>query len=86
MYFHYLIRLFKDLFKAKSWRTFSLHHTPVPVGKKKKKVYLKFTLELVFVFKGTHEVKPQWNTEFLLFWFFCLIHMILLSPCVHNSY
>ena len=73
MYLHYLVRLFKDLFKAKSWRTFSLHHTPVPNWKKKKKtVYLKFMLELVFVFRGTHEVKPQWNTEFhLLSWYFC---------------
>ena len=39
---------------------FSSPHSCSQLEKKKKKtVYLKFMLELVFVFKGTHEVKPQ---------------------------
>lgn len=58
MYFHYLIRL-KTYLKLNREEHFLFTTLLFPLGKKKKTVYLKFTLELVFVFKGTHQVKPQ---------------------------
>lgn len=53
MYFCYLIRLFKDLFKTKSWRRFL--SSPPLLFPLVKTTYLKFTLESL-VLKGIHKV------------------------------